>query len=137
MFNALYCFYFALISQAEIYKLECATTRLKMSIWQFLRQQFFFIFINLTFILSRIIIIIFLFYTHGFDLKSNCIDAQSFSNSFERVLGVVEKYRGSSNFVFYCIFTTQFFKLFWGGTLGAPSSLSLPPCPPPPVCIYE
>jgi hypothetical protein len=49
------------------------------------------------------------------------IDAQSFSNSFEGVHGVVRKSgRGSSIFVFYCIFMLQFFKVFWGGTWGAP-----------------
>ncbi len=54
------------------------------------------------------------------------IDAQSFSNSFEGVHGVVKKSgRGSSIFVFYCIFMLQFFKVFWGGTWGAPL---LPPC---------
>jgi hypothetical protein len=46
------------------------------------------------------------------------------------VLGVVRKSgRESSNFVFYCIFMIQFFKVFWGGTWGAPYS-------PSPVCIY-
>ncbi len=41
------------------------------------------------------------------------IDAQSFSNSFEEVHGVVKKFgRGSSIFVFYCIFMLLFFKVF-------------------------
>jgi hypothetical protein len=40
--------------------------------------------------------------------------------------------RGSSIFVFYCIFKLQFFKVFWGDTWGAPL---LPPLLPP-VCIY-
>jgi|LakMenE18May11ns_1017448.scaffolds.fasta_scaffold6963593_1 hypothetical protein len=44
---------------------------------------------------------------------ADIIDAQSFSNSFEGVHGVVKKSgRGSSMFVFYCIFMLQFFKLF-------------------------
>ncbi len=56
-----------------------------------------------------------------------CIDAQSFSNSFEGVYGAVKKSgRGSSTFVFYCIFMLQFFKVFWGGTWGAPLLLPLP-----------
>ncbi len=60
------------------------------------------------------------------------IDAQSFSNSFEGVHGVVRKSgRGSSIFVFYCIFMLQFFKVFWGGTWGAPL---LPPLPP--TCVH-
>ncbi len=41
------------------------------------------------------------------------IDAQSFSNSFEGVHGVVTKSgKGSSIFMFYCIFMLQFFKVF-------------------------
>jgi hypothetical protein len=41
------------------------------------------------------------------------IDAQSFSHSFEGVHGVVRKSgRGSSIFVFNCIFMLQFFKVF-------------------------
>jgi hypothetical protein len=47
------------------------------------------------------------------------------------VLGVVRKSgRGSSIFVFYCIFMIQFFKVYWKGTWGVPL------LPPPPVCIY-
>ncbi len=65
----------------------------------------------------------------------NClsIDAQSFSNSFEGALEVVRlSWMGSSIFVFYCIFLMiQFFKVFWGGTWGAPI------LPPPPECIYD
>jgi len=61
-------------------------------------------------------------------LKFWTIDAQSFSNSFEVVHGVVRKSgRGSSIFVFNFIFMLQFFKVFWGGTWGSP----------PPVCIYD
>ncbi len=60
------------------------------------------------------------------------VDAQSFSNSFEGVLRVVRKSgRGSSIFVFYCIFMIQFLKVFWGGTWDAPSS----PSPPVPILI--
>ncbi len=51
------------------------------------------------------------------------LDAQSFSNFFEGVHGVVRKSgRGSSIFVFYCIFMLQFFKVFWGGTWVPPLS---------------
>ncbi len=58
------------------------------------------------------------------------IDAQSFSNSFEGVIEVVKKSgRGSSIFMFYCIFMLQFFKVFWGGTWGSP-----PPTPTPHLC---
>ncbi len=44
------------------------------------------------------------------------------------LLGAVRKSRrGSSVFVFYCIFMTQFFKVFWGGSWGAT-------LPPPRLC---
>ncbi len=50
-----------------------------------------------------------------------------------RVHGVVKKYgRGFSIFVFYCIFVLQFFKVFRGGTWGAPF---LPPLPLSP-CVH-
>ena len=44
---------------------------------------------------------------------SGNIDAQSFLNSFEGVHGVVRNSgRGSSIFVFYCIFMIKFFEVF-------------------------
>ena len=53
----------------------------------------------------------------GNGLSSDFIDAQSFSNSFEGVHGVVKKSGWwSSFFVFYCIFMLDIFKVFLGGT---------------------
>ena len=91
------------------------------------------------------------------------IDAKSFSNSFEGVHGVVRKPgRGSSIFVFFCIFMLQFSNSFEGvhGVVRKPGRGSsifvfngiaflcynfsksfegvhkVPPSSPPPVCIY-
>jgi hypothetical protein len=59
------------------------------------------------------------------------IDAQSFSNYFEGVIGVVRKSgRVSSTFVFYFIFTIHFLKSFEGVH-------EVPPPRPPSVCINE
>jgi len=66
------------------------------------------------------------------------IDAQSLSNSFEGVLGVARNLRkGSSIFLIYCNFMTQFFKVLWEGTWGAQDPLLPPPPPPLPMCIYD
>ncbi len=51
-------------------------------------------------------------------------------------VGSWENPGGSHIFVFYCIFMTKFFEVFWEGTWGA-LFLPLPPPPgSPPVCIY-
>ena len=54
---------------------------------------------------------------------------------FRGYLWLWENQRGSSIFVFHCIFMTQFFEVFWGiwGIWGAPSS----PLSPTTVCIYD
>ncbi len=72
-------------------------------------------------------------------IKSNAIgcntaliDAQSFSKSFEGVLGVVRKYRGVLYFcvlLVYYIFMTKFSKSF-EGILEVPPSSPIPPAPP-------
>ncbi len=43
-----------------------------------------------------------------------------FEYFWEGYLGQLENLRGSSIFVFYFIFMTKFFEVFWGGTWGAP-----------------
>ncbi len=74
------------------------------------------------------------------ELCQMSIDAQSFSNSFEAVHGVVKKSgRVSSIFVFYTfiaflIFYTTIFQSLLRGYIRCP--LSPPPPPTPPVCIY-
>ncbi len=140
--------------------IQITSRRQTVLTWQFTRySQFWMNLIDksfnhkvFTFALLYLMIAIFLF-----------IDAQSFSNSFEVVHGVVRKSgRGSSIFVFYCIFMLQFFKVFWGGTWGCEKiwewvlyfrvllhfyatifqsllrgcPLSPPAPPAPPVCIY-
>jgi hypothetical protein len=65
------------------------------------------------------------------------MDAQSFSNSFEGVLGVVRKSgRGSSIFFVLLNFYDQIFQSLLKGEHKLPPS-SPPPGPPPPVCIYD
>jgi hypothetical protein len=55
------------------------------------------------------------------------IDAQSFSNSFDGVLGVVRKSRGDPIFLFYYIFTV------WPNFLKSFEYMKCP-LPPPPLC---
>ena len=62
-------------------------------------------------------------------------NAQSFLNSFEGGTWKFEKIcggeRGSSIFVFYCIFKTKFFNVVWGGYMRCH-----PPPPLPSACVH-
>jgi hypothetical protein len=64
-------------------------------------------------------------------ISGGFIDAQSFSNSFEGVHGVVKKFwRGSSIFVFIAFLCNNFSKFFEGVNEVPPSSPLSPPAGP-------